>query len=260
MITLELHILRKTFILTSLKKSQAKHALSGISISFSAGLYGILGPNGAGKSTLIHIITGTLAPDSGSVLWCGKPATGIAFRRILGYMPQQQGLYDSYTGRRFLAYMAALKEIPRKAVAVEVDRVAAAVNLTAELDKRLSAYSGGMKQRLLLASALLGDPKLLILDEPTAGLDPKQRVIIRDMIHKTAKDKIVLVSTHIVSDVETIADEIIIMKQGRIAANGTVEQLVSVLPHERRTLENAYMLHFPEKNTAGGAIDENSSV
>ena len=103
-------------------------------------------------------------------------------------------------------------------------------------------------------------PEVIILDEPTAGLDPKQRVIIRDMIHKTAKDKIVLVSTHIVSDVETIADEIIIMKQGRIAANGTVEQLVSVLPHERRTLENAYMLHFPEKNTAGGAIDENSSV
>ena len=143
---------------------QVKKVLSGVSITLTPGLYGLLGPNGAGKSTLIHIVTGTLAPDSGEVLWCGKPAMGIAFRRILGYMPQQQGLYDSYTGRRFLAYMAALKEIPRKAVAAEVDRVASAVNLTAELDKRLSAYSGGMKQRLLLASALLGDPKLLILD------------------------------------------------------------------------------------------------
>ena len=108
-------------------QSQVKRALSGVSLTLTSGLYGLLGPNGAGKSTLIHIITGTLAPDSGEVLWCGKPAAGIAFRRILGYMPQQQGLYDSYTGRRFLAYMAALKEIPRKSVASEVARVAAAV-------------------------------------------------------------------------------------------------------------------------------------
>ena len=137
---------------------KTKKALSGVSLALGPGLYGLLGPNGAGKSTLINIITGTLAADSGEVFWCGKPAQGIAFRRILGYMPQQQGLYDSYTGRRFLAYMAALKELPRKAVPAEVDRVAVAVNLSNELDKRLSAYSGGMKQRLLLASALLGDP------------------------------------------------------------------------------------------------------
>ena len=179
---LELNDLRKTYLLPApllhrrgQGKPKTKQALAGVSITLGPGLYGLLGPNGAGKSTLIGIITGGLAADSGEVLWCGRPAHGIAFRRILGYMPQQQGLYDSYTGRRFLAYMAALKEIPRKAVAVEVDRVAAAVNLTAELDKRLSAYSGGMKQRLLLASALLGGPKLLILDEPTAGLDPKER-------------------------------------------------------------------------------------
>lgn len=109
------------------EQPQVKRALSGVSLTLTPGLYGLLGPNGAGKSTLIHIITGTLAPDSGEVLWCGKPAAGIAFRRILGYMPQQQGLYDSYTGHRFLAYMAALKEIPRKSVASEVARVAAAV-------------------------------------------------------------------------------------------------------------------------------------
>ena len=130
--TFTLDSIHKTYIsqisLFTLRKNaqpQVKKALSGVSITLTPGLYGLLGPNGAGKSTLIHIITGTLAPDSGEVLWCGKPASGITFRRILGYMPQQQGLYDSYTGRRFLAYMAALKEIPRKAVAAEVDRVAA---------------------------------------------------------------------------------------------------------------------------------------
>lgn len=140
------------------KRPAVKKALAGVSITLGPGLYGLLGPNGAGKSTLLQIITGGLAPDSGEVLWCGHPARGIRFRRILGYMPQQQGLYDSYTGRRFLAYMAALKEIPRGKVADEVARVSEAVNLLRELDKRLAAYSGGMKQRLLLAAALLGDP------------------------------------------------------------------------------------------------------
>lgn len=245
MITLELHILRKTFILTSLKKSQAKHALSGISISFSAGLYGILGPNGAGKSTLIHIITGTLAPDSGSVLWCGKPAMGIVFRRILGYMPQQQGLYDSYTGCRFLAYMAALKEIPRKTVAAEIARVAAAVNLTAELDKRLSAYSGGMKQRLLLASALLGDAKLLILDEPTAGLDPKERVRLRELLADMAKDRIILVATHVVSDVETVATKVILLRAGKIVDAAPVPELIEKYA-PGQGLEDVYLNVFGE--------------
>ena len=175
---LELNNLRKTYLLPApllhrrgQGKPKIKQALAGVSLTLGPGLYGLLGPNGAGKSTLIGIITGGLTADSGEVLWCGRPARGIAFRRVLGYMPQQQGLYESYTGRRFLAYMAALKEIPCAAVPGEVARVAAAVNLTDELDKRLSAYSGGMKQRLLLAAALLGDPKLLILDEPTAGLD-----------------------------------------------------------------------------------------
>ena len=229
---------------------QVKKALSGVSITLTPGLYGLLGPNGAGKSTLIHIITGTLAPDSGEVLWCGKPATGIAFRRILGYMPQQQGLYDSYTGRRFLAYMAALKEISRKAVAAEVDRVAAAVNLTAELDKHLSAYSGGMKQRLGIAQAELNDPSILILDEPTAGLDPKERVRFRNIISDFAKEKIVILSTHIVSDVSYIADTILMMKQGRFllqepmstVTDGIRGKVWEVLVNDRDVAE--YSRHF----------------
>ena len=249
--TFTLDSIHKTYIsqisLFTFKKNaqpQVKKALSGVSITLTPGLYGLLGPNGAGKSTLIHIITGTLAPDSGEVLWCGKPAMGIAFRRILGYM-QQQGLYDSYTGRRFLAYMAALKEIPRKAVAAEVDRVAAAVNLTAELDKRLSAYSGGMKQRLLLASALLGDPKLLILDEPTAGLDPKERVRLRELLADMAKDRIILVATHVVSDVETVATKVILLRAGKIVDAAPVPELIEKYA-PGQGLEDVYLNVFGE--------------
>mgnify|MGYP002543206496 CR=1 FL=1 len=237
--------------------SRSKQALAGVSLTLGPGLYGLLGPNGAGKSTMINLITDnvsrdknggstdTLAADSGEVLWCGKPARGIRFRRVLGYMPQQQGLYDSYTGRRFLAYMAALKELPRKSVPAEVDRVAAAVNLSSELDKRLSAYSGGMKQRLLLASALLGDPKLLILDEPTAGLDPKERVRLRTLLAEMATDRIILVATHVVSDVETVATEVILLRAGKIVDAAPVPDLIDKYA-PGQGLEDVYLAVFGE--------------
>lgn len=224
-----------------------KKALSGVSLTLGPGLYGLLGPNSAGKSTLIHIITGSLAPTSGEVLWCGGPARGIAFRRVLGYMPQQQGLYDSYTGRRFLAYMAALKEIPRVQVPAEVARTAAAVNLSEELDKRLSAYSGGMKQRLLLASALLGDPKLLILDEPTAGLDPKERVRLRKLLAGMAQERIILVATHVVSDVETVANGIVLLQSGKIVDFAPVQTLVAKYA-PGQGLEQVYLHIFGEED------------
>lgn len=224
-----------------------KKALSGVSLTLGPGLYGLLGPNGAGKSTLIHIITGSLSPTSGEVLWCGGPARGIAFRRVLGYMPQQQGLYDSYTGRRFLAYMAALKEIPRAQVPAEVARTAAAVNLSEELDKRLSAYSGGMKQRLLLASALLGDPKLLILDEPTAGLDPKERVRLRKLLAGMAQERIILVATHVVSDVETVANGIVLLQSGKIVDFAPVQTLVAKYA-PGQGLEQVYLHIFGEED------------
>ena len=252
-----------TLVLDSLRKSyplpaplfkrrgdgtpKAKQALAGVSLSLGPGLYGLLGPNGAGKSTLIHIITGTLAADSGRVLWDGRPARGMAFRRVLGYMPQQQGLYDSYTGRRFLAYMAALKEIRRADTAAEVDRVAAAVNLTGELGKRLSAYSGGMKQRLLLGSALLGDPKLLILDEPTAGLDPKERVRLRELLAAMAAERIILVATHVVSDVETVATRVILLRAGQIVDAAPVPDLIEKYA-PGRGLEDVYLQVFGEED------------
>ena len=228
-----------------------KQALAVVSFSLEPGLYGLLGPNGAGKSTLINIITGGLAQDGGSVLWCGKSARAldVKFRRALGFMPQQQGLYDSYTGRRFLAYLCALKEIPAKETAAQVERVAAWVNLSDELDKRLAAYSGGMKQRLLLASALLGEPKLLILDEPTAGLDPKERVRLRLLLAELAKDRIILVATHVVSDVETVAKEILLLKDGRLVAQAPVASLVEQYA-PGGSLEDVYLHVFGEE---GGA-------
>ena len=222
------------------------HAVRNASLEVHRGeMIAIIGPSGSGKTTLLNLMGIVVAPDSGEVLWCGKPAAGIAFRRILGYMPQQQGLYDSYTGRRFLTYMAALKEIPRKSVASEVARVAAAVNLTAELDKRLSAYSGGMKQRLLLASALLGDPKLLILDEPTAGLDPKERVRLRELLADMAKDRIILVATHVVSDVETVATKVILLRAGKIVDAAPVPELIAKYAPDQG-LEDVYLNVFDE--------------
>lgn len=251
--SLTLNSLCKTYTAPALswrRKSgtpSVKKALSGVSLTLGPGLYGLLGPNGAGKSTLIHIITGSLTPTSGEVLWCGGPARGIAFRRVLGYMPQQQGLYDSYTGRRFLAYMAALKEIPRAQVPAEVARTAAAVNLSEELDKRLSAYSGGMKQRLLLASALLGDPKLLILDEPTAGLDPKERVRLRKLLADMAQERIILVATHVVSDVETVANGIVLLQSGKIVDFAPVQTLVAKYA-PGQGLEQVYLHIFGEED------------
>lgn len=228
---------------------QAKKALDGVSFALEPGLYGLLGPNGAGKSTLIGIITGTLPADSGRVLWQGRDTArmGIRFRRLLGYMPQQQGLYDSFTGRQFLAYMAALKEIARTAAAAEVDRAAAAVNLTGELDKRLAAYSGGMKQRLLLAAALLGEPRLLILDEPTAGLDPKERVRLRLLLQQLAGDRVILVATHVVSDVETVARQILLLKDGRLLDRGRVPELVARYA-PGGGLEQVYLAAFGEED------------
>lgn len=228
-----------------------KVALDGVSFSMGPGVYGLLGPNGAGKSTLMNIITGNLKQDQGDLYLDGQStkSMGIHFRRILGYAPQQQGLYDAFTGRRFLCYMATLKEIKKKNLREEIERVASIVNLTKELDKRLEAYSGGMKQRILIAQALLGNPKLVIMDEPTAGLDPKERIRIREALKMLGEDKIILVATHVVSDIESIAKEIIIIKSGKIVAKNIPEQLVKQFaPGEG--LEEVYLTIFGEDDKA----------
>lgn len=210
------------------KMYQGKTALHHVSIKLETGIYGLLGPNGAGKSTLMNIMTQNIRQSDGQVLWKGKDVDSLdkEYRSIIGYAPQQQGLYESFTGRRFLAYMATLKAIPRKKMAKEIDQALASVNLEAVADRKIGTYSGGMKQRLLIAQAIMGNPELIILDEPTVGLDPKERVSLGEKIHAMAKDKVILLSTHVLSDIESIAKEVIFLKSGQIVEQGTVARLL----------------------------------
>lgn len=193
-----------------------KVALRDFTATLSSGIYGLLGPNGAGKSTMMKILTENLSADKGQILVDGIPSDklGADYRALLGYMPQQQGLYPHFTARRFLYYIAGLKGMSKAQATEEIERVAAMVNMTEFLDKRLGTYSGGMKQRILIAQAVLGSPKILILDEPTAGLDPKERIRIRNLISQISMDRIVILATHVVSDVEYIAKEILMLKDG----------------------------------------------
>ena len=226
-----------------------KQALDHIFLTLENGIYALLGPNGAGKSTLMNIITGNLKPTSGMVLWNGKNThdMGAAYRSLLGYAPQQQGLYDTFTGIRFLSYMATLKGISKKEQKGEIQRVLDYVNLAEKAYRPIGTYSGGMKQRILVAQAILGDPHLVVLDEPTAGLDPKERVRIRENIRNISGDKIILVSTHVVvSDIESIANEIILLREGKIVDHDTVPSLCK--KHgDVKNLEQVYLQVFGEE-------------
>lgn len=176
----------------SLSKNYGKvQALKNVSFKIGTGVYGLLGPNGAGKSTMIRIITGSMRASSGEVLYNGSRIreNEKAYKKILGYVPQRQGMYDSFTAARFLEYMAVLKELKRKKIPEEVERVLKIVGLQEDALRRLGGFSGGMKQRVLIAQALLGDPRIIILDEPTAGLDPKERIKIRNFISRIGENR-----------------------------------------------------------------------
>lgn len=209
------------------KKYSAKTVVDKVSLKLEPGIYGLLGQNGAGKSTLMNIIVGILSPTSGQVVYDGQEisALGRGYRKILGYMPQQQSVCPNLSGAEFLAYMSALKDIPKKERKERISWAAEQVNMQNELGKRLDAYSGGMKQRILLASALLNDPDVLVLDEPTAGLDPKERIRIRNLISKISENKIVLIATHVVSDIELISRMVILLKGGKVLRNDTISKL-----------------------------------
>lgn len=207
-------------------------ALNSFTITLCPGIYALLGPNGSGKSTLMNIITDNLKADSGEITYTSDEGItenvlkmGVRFREKLGFMPQYPGLYPNFTVERFMWYMAALKGLPKEKAKKDIPEILAAVELDDVPKRKIGALSGGMKQRLTLAQAVLGDPEILILDEPTAGLDPKQRIAIRNYISKIAFNKIVIIATHVVSDIEFIARDIIMLKKGVIVDNAPPHEL-----------------------------------
>ena len=208
-----------------------KRVLCDVTMSFTPGIYGLLGPNGSGKSTLMNIITDNLKADGGVVLYDGQSIhkRKEAYRAKIGYMPQQQAIYDNFTGEEFMWYMAALKGLDKKQAESRIESLIAMVNLGEEKGKKIGSYSGGMKQRILIAQALLNDPDILIMDEPTAGLDPSERIRIRNFLSEISENKIIIIATHIVSDIEFIAKEIILLKAGEIIDHGSPQQLLEEL-------------------------------
>ena len=226
------------------KKYGEKVALRDFTYTFTPGIYGILGANGAGKSTLMNLITDNVKRNEGQILWDGTDILkqGKRFRAKLGYMPQQQGMYNDFSARAFLRYMAQIKEIPKKQADEQIEQLLDVVNLREDAHKKVGGFSGGMRQRVLLAQALLGDPKILILDEPTAGLDPRERLRLRQYISELAQDRIVFLTTHIVSDIESIADDVLLMKQGELVRHGAPEVLIASCGG--KDLEDVYMAYL----------------
>ena len=193
-------------------------ALEDVSLTFNPGVYGLLAPNGAGKTTLIKMLTTLLFPTSGQILWNGEDIHALDenYRGLLGYLPQEFGYYPGYSPRQFLRYAAALQCIPHREAEERIERLLKLVGLEDVANKKLKKFSGGMLQRVGIAQAMLNEPELLILDEPTAGLDPRERVRFRNLIHSLASDRIVILSTHIVSDIETIAGQIVMFRDHRL--------------------------------------------
>jgi ABC-2 type transport system ATP-binding protein len=203
-------------------------AVDAVTLRLDAGLIGLLGPNGAGKSSLMRIAATVTRPTEGRVLFEGDDAVGRpdALRRNLGYLPQDFGIYPHLSGREFLSYLAAVKGLPAKTARARIDELLELFDLAGTGKRRLGQYSGGMLRRIGIAQALLSDPRVLIVDEPTAGLDPEQRVVFRNLLSDLATDRVVLLSTHIVSDIESVADDIAIMTGGRLVRRGRPEDLL----------------------------------
>jgi ABC-type multidrug transport system ATPase subunit len=211
-----------------------KRAVSHISMSAGTGLLGLLGPNGAGKSSLMRIIATITRPSSGRVEWNGVDLVAYPneLRRVLGYLPQDFGVYPNLTAREFLSYLAAVKGLSARAARTRIDELLELVGLGEARRRPLGKYSGGMRQRVGIAQALLNDPEVLIVDEPTVGLDPEERVRFRSMLGDLATDRVVILSTHIVPDVEAVADDIAIVSQGRLLRRDDPERLLRVAEGE----------------------------
>ena len=256
------------------KSYKTNKALQSFTMDFEPGIYALLGPNGSGKSTLMNIITNNLTADAGKILFDGENTVemGKRFRAKLGFMPQYPGMYPNFSVIQFLRYMAILKNVggdlrgkeKREFVEKEIGQVLSAVELADVPNRKIAALSGGMKQRLALAQAVLGDPSVLILDEPTAGLDPKQRIVIRNYISRIALNKIVIIATHVVSDIEYIARDVIMLKKGVIVDHGTPSTLASKIhgtvwslhakEAEIASLSEKFRIVSMVKNEASGGV------
>lgn len=221
------------------KQYQNKIAVDRISLKLYKGVYGLLGANGAGKTTLMRMICGVLKPTSGTITFHGFDVSTEEYRSNLGYLPQDFGYYPDFTGMDFLLYLAALKGLPKLQAKRRAQELVKVVSLQEAAGKKIKTYSGGMKQRLGIAQALINVPRILILDEPTAGLDPKERVRFRNLIRELGKESIVLLSTHIVSDIEHIADTVLIMNDGQLIFQGSWDG-------SRKDLEEFYLQQFEE--------------
>lgn len=229
MITWTIHQLSKNY--------GKKTALFPLNLELRPGIYALLGPNGAGKSTMMNILAGVLKPTTGEILVNGRVRERKEYQSLIGYLPQKFGCYDSFSGLDMLYYFAALKGLPfNEKLGKRIHGLAGLFELEEDLNRRVREYSGGMRQRLGIIQAFLGNPHLIILDEPTAGLDPKQRIYFRTLLQKAGRKRIILLSTHILSDVQDLADSILILRQGR---------LMSEMPNNE-DVEKVYMEFFNE--------------
>lgn len=232
-----------------------KKALNEINLELTTGVYGILGANGSGKTTLMRILASVIKPSSGKVFLDGQDIVRMdhQYRELIGYLPQHVGLYKNFSADKFLKYIASVKGLSKKKAQEKVNEVLALVGLTDDRNVKLGKFSGGMKRRVGIAQALLNDPKILIVDEPTAGLDPKERIRFRNLLSKISTDRIVLLSTHIVSDIEVIAKEILILKNGRLIEKETPQKLLKGIEDKVWTafVSEAEISNFQSKYKVG---------
>ncbi len=220
------------------KEFKDKVAVGNFNVTLNSGIYGLLGPNGSGKTTLMRILADVSNPSSGDILVNGesKSKLGAKYRDLIGYVPQNIGFYKNFTAEKFLYYVSALKGVDKAIEKNKVDELLKFVNLEKDRKRKIGKFSGGMKQRLGIAQALLNDPKILILDEPTAGLDPNERIRFKNLISQLSKDKIVIFSTHIVSDIEFIANDILVMKDGKLVEKSSLEDILDTVRGKVYTL------------------------
>jgi ABC-type multidrug transport system ATPase subunit len=239
-----------------IKKYGSFTALDNLTITIEHGVYGLLGANGAGKTTFLNLITDNIKRTAGDILYNGEEILrlGKSFRSRIGYTPQLQGMYDDFSAREFLRYIGALKGIKSKECKRQIEENLKLVSLDTVAHKRLSSFSGGMRQRTLLAAALLGNPEILMLDEPTAGLDPEQRIEIREHIAKIGQARTILLATHIVSDIETIAHKVIILREGKLLKFAPpleiIREVSELSGKDAANLEDVYLYYFAKNRVA----------